>query len=766
MLQKAKTFKPDKKAWLFIIIAEILLTGIFSLLHSRKMPAELNFSQEELVYDTGENGFYLDMSYDSQFIRTPEFVLPPGLYTAEMDYERSNAYAASLEVCYADGRYDDAVSGKIFPAGVTRTSCDFQVKYDERPAYLQGRLTGDAGETDYLLMDHVRIVPSSCNMRNFLFRIVTGFLLFDALLLFWYKRKSFLPDDETMQHFKLLLLLTAFSSIPLLVNYLLAGHDLPFHLTRIEGLKAGLESGMFPVRVQPNWLNGHGYAVSVFYCDLFLYLSAALRMFGVSLQASYQFYVLVVNTATVFIAYGCFSKMGSRRTGLVCTAVYSLNLYRLVCLYSRAAVGEYTAMVFLPLVIYGMWRIYTLPEASKEHAKSWPTLALGCSGVFLSHMITTEMTAFFILLTCIVLWKKTLRKNVFLTLVKAAAATAALSLWFLVPFLDYMFSGLYFADDSIVAYRLEERASFPAQLFMTEYDVTGSSTRALSGAAAEMPLTLGWASILVVIGWFCFCVGKNRNKSEKKTEHFVVFCILLSALMTTVLFPYSWITAKFPFLNQPISVVQYPWRFLTMAGAFCTLLLCLILRQDNISANARKIFTGLIVCTACIQSLSYMSRCLNESEIYTAYQSGNLSANDVMNGEYLPGDAEHQANPDDCIELLTYDSNSIRVDEWHRENYAVNVSAVNMADEPGQMEVPLLFAKGYRAVTDSGEQLAIAPGGTFRVSVSVPSGFTGSFQVKFQEPWYWRVCEFLSLLAFAGLIVYWRCGDRYYQKRA
>lgn len=494
MLSKIKNLKLDRKAWLFIIIVEILLTGVFGFLRSRKEPVELNFTQEELIYDTGESGYYLDFSSDSEYIKTPEFVLSPGLYTIELDYIRSSNSAASCEIYYEDERHDSAVSGGISLSGETHTSCDFRVKYNERPMHLLGRLTGDAWEEDYLLMDHIRIVSSPYDMKNFLFQIAAVFLLIDVLLLFRNAKSRFFIDDEAIQHFKLLLLLTAFSSIPLMVNYLLAGDDLPFHLTRIEGLKAGLESGMFPVRIQPNWLGGHGYAVSVFYCDLFLYPSAILRMFGVSLQAAYQFYILLTNTATVFIAYYCFTRMSSKKIGLICTAVYSLNIYRLVCIYNRSAVGEYTAMIFLPLVIYGMWKIYTLPEDSQEHAKSWPALALGCSGIFLSHMITTEMTALFILLTCIILWRKTLHKKVFLVLVKAAAATVCLSLWFLVPFLDYMAGGLYFASENFVPYRIEGRAVFPAQLFMTDFDVTNGATRSIFGVATEIPQTVGWAS--------------------------------------------------------------------------------------------------------------------------------------------------------------------------------------------------------------------------------------------------------------------------------
>lgn len=762
MLSKIKTIKSDKKVWAFLLVLEIILTSLFCFLHSRKEPVELDFMQEELLYDSGENGFYLDMSSDSQFIKTPEFALSPGLYTVEIDYTRSSSSAASFEIYYADERHDSVVSGSISLPGEHHASCDFRVKYNERPMYLQGRLTGDAWENDYLLIDHIKIVPSSYDMKNFLFRIAAAFLLIDALLLLWNAWKRFPVDAESMQHFKILLLLTAFTSIPLLVNYLLAGDDLPFHLTRIEGLKAGLESGMFPVRIQPDWLGGHGYAVSVFYCDLFLYLPAVLRMFGVSLQAAYQFYILLVNTATVFVAYYCFSRISSKKIGLICTAVYSLNIYRLVCIFNRSAVGEYTAMIFIPLVIYGMWKIYTLPEESKEHTGSWFTLALGCSGIFLSHMITTEMTAFFILLTCIILWKKTLRKKVFLTLVKAAAATTGLTLWFLVPFLDYMAGGLYFASENFVPYRIEGRGVFPAQLFMTDFAVTNGATRSIFGAAAEIPLTVGWASLSALIGWFYFCVGKKREKNEKKQEYLIVFLTLLSILMTTTLVPYSWAADKLPILKRLISVIQYPWRFFTIAGALCAFLLCLLLRKEWISPHAKKIFTGLLVGMACIQSLSYMSRCLNEFPVYNIYQGGNLSGYDVSNGEYLPMDEEHAANPDACIDQLAYDSESILVDEWHRENYAVIVSAANITGETKQIEVPLLFAKGYRAVTDSGERLTISPGEAFRISVSVPSNFTGSFQVKFQEPWYWRVCEIISLLTFAGLIAY----RRYDKKKA
>ncbi len=752
--------KLSKKIWICIFITELLLAGIFYVFQSRKETTELNFTQEELIYESGESGAYLDFSSEHSYIMSPEFTLPPGLYTIEADYERSALSSVSLELFYSDGRYDSVLSGPIALSDANHASCDFRVKYADRPIQLRGRLSGDAWENDYLLIRNIRIIPSPYGTRNTLFQTAAFFLLLDALLLLWSLKDRLFIDAESVKHVKILLLLIALNSIPLAVNYLFAGHDLIFHLSRLEGLKAGLESGMFPVKIQPGWLGGHGYAASLFYGDLLLYPSALLRIAGLSIQTVYRFYILCVNTATVLISYYCFSRMSSKNIGLVCTALYSLNIYRLVCIYDRAAVGEYTAMIFIPLVVFGLWKIYTLPEESKEHGRSWITLAAGCCGIFLSHIITTEMTAFFVLLTCAVLWKKTLRKKTFLTLIRAAAATLCLSLWFFVPLLDYMISGGFFSSGDFVYYRMEDRSAFLAQFFMMDYAIAEGSHNATLGAAGEMPLTLGYASLLVLAYWFVSCAGQKREPGERKEEYLIVFLTLLSLIMTTTLFPYAWTARNLPFLKSVIGTIQYPWRFLTIAGILCAYLLCMILRKIWIDHHAKKILSGLLIGISLFQALSYMSKCLNGFDVYNVYQSGNISGYDVLNGEYLPAGVNRDTIRETLTDRLTYDADSIQVDEWHRENHTVVATLTNNTAEVKQVEVPLLLYKGYHAVTDSGKQLAISPGESFRISVAVPANFTGSIRVAFREPWYWRASELVSLLSLTGLIVLTRHGRR------
>lgn len=761
-MDKFNGIKLSRRIWCCVIAIEILCIFVCLFMYGNRESIEFSFTQDDLYYESGQNGFYLDKSYDHNYMSTPNFMLPKGLYTVEVEYERSNYSAAEIEVQYAYDRhneYDNGLSGKIILLDPAKVSCNFRVKYSDRPIQVRGSLTVDAADEDYILIKNVHIVSSPVNLGvDSLFRLLIAFLAADILLLLYSLKDRFHISNESKNHIKVLVLLILVSSIPLMVNYLFRdSHDLRFHLTRIEGIKEGLLAGMFPVKIQPNWLAGNGYAVAVFYGDLFLYIPAVLRIFGVSIQASYQFYVFLVNMATVLIAYYCFRGMSNAKTGLVCTAVYTLNIYRLVCIYTRAAVGEYTAMVFTPLVLYGLWKIYTLPEESKKHERSWITVAVGCIGIFLSHIITTEMTAFFVMITAIVMWKKTFRKRTFLVLCKAVAVTILLTCWFFVPFLDYMTNESFAVNrpNGYNAYSMENNGVLLAQLFITEYSVKGGSQNFLEGIRNEMPLTVGLSALSALVVWFYLCAGqKGRDKSERKTEFFAVFLCLLSLALTTWLFPYTWLVARFQVLANIVSSIQYPWRFFSVAGIVLTYLVCLILQKEWIGSNKKKLFTGLLFALSLSQGLLYMSKCMSEYSSYHVYESGNLSTYDVIGGEYFPENSEVFGSKGGCINELTWDSDTVTIDDWHRDSGAVEVTLINHADSIQQLEVPLLLYKGYHAITDSGEELEISPGTSYRISVSVPADFSGTIRVGFREPWYWRICELISFIALLCLILY------------
>ncbi len=131
---------------------------------------------------------------------------------------------------------------------------------------------------------------------------------------------------------------------------------------------------------------------------------------------------------------------------------------------------------------------------------------------------------------------------------------------------------------------------------------------------------------------------------------------------------------------------------------------------------------------------------------------------DIVFGEYLIIDwgedfeiADYTSHYED---QLTYEEDEVSVSDWHRDDGKVFVSLVNHSDQVQQVEVPLINYKGNHALTDTGDELQITSGIANRISVLIPEGYNGTIQVGFSEPWYWRLCELISLAVLFCLIIY------------
>ena len=112
---------------------------------------------------------------------------------------------------------------------------------------------------------------------------LVGAVLTVLLALSWDKTER---GRKNRRDAMILVCAAAFACMPLLWRGVYDGHDLLFHLNRIEGIASGLRNGQFPVRIHSSTLLGYGYAAPEFYPELFLYFPAALRNLGVSLSAS------------------------------------------------------------------------------------------------------------------------------------------------------------------------------------------------------------------------------------------------------------------------------------------------------------------------------------------------------------------------------------------------------------------------------------------------------------------------------------------------
>ena len=107
---------------------------------------------------------------------------------------------------------------------------------------------------------------------------------------------------------------------------------------------------------------------------------------------------------TVYITYYSLKGIvGDKALAMAGAVMYVTAPYRLMDVYMRSAVGEYTAMTFLPLVIYGLYRIYTEDIKEKSYKTAFMPLFLGMSGIVNCHVLTVEMTAIGVLIVCLIL---------------------------------------------------------------------------------------------------------------------------------------------------------------------------------------------------------------------------------------------------------------------------------------------------------------------------------------------------------------------------
>lgn len=381
----------------------------------------------------------------------------------------------------------------------------------------------------------------------------------------------------------------AVSSIGIYEKGMLARDDTIFQWARVWGLANGIKNGDFPVRIQPEWANGYGYAVSVFYGDLFLYFPAILVLLKLPIYMACKIYLLMVNIGTVILSYVTFKKNSKNLSiGLVCSATYSLSIYRMCNIYYRGAVGEYTAMMLLPIVVLGIWNILFEDVEKEKYKRQWMILSFGMSGIILTHVLSCEMIALFLFIICVVAYKRVFSKKRFTELCKAVVGTIGLSAVFIVPFLDY-------AREDLKVF--QERSVYAIQKY-------GISLRQLVGlgrlgeiqsqaeTTTAMAICMGIFTILVLGVAGYILVGKRRVENYHKI--LVVFCLTILALwMATDCFPYDKLERFYP-VKMLIGSLQFPFRFMSIGMVLVTLLLCLVTMELQ-QTWKKQIFCGVIV---------------------------------------------------------------------------------------------------------------------------------------------------------------------------
>ncbi len=558
-----------------------------------------------------------------------------------------------------------------------------------------------------------------------------------------------------------LLCITVFASYPLFTSFLTEGDDLVFHLLRIEGIKDGLLSGQFPVRIQPTQFRGYGYASSIFYGELLLYIPAVLRLCGFTLQGAYKVFVVLVNVVTAFVTYKCMlAVFKDKKVALICSFMYVLAPYRLTNIYVRSAVGEYCAMIFWPVIACGLYKLFTVDLKSKEYKNIWILLTIGYSGVIQTHLISCEIAAAVSVILCLILFKKTFRKETIIELVKFFVITLLVNAYFLVPFLDFMLRGgtLVVDHGSLQTQAIQGNGIYPAQLFNLFVNGSGMAyghavyDYKILGMYNEMGTTVGLpllASIAAFV-YICICYYKDARKERYfVTGVLMMVAGVLAVFMATNLFPWDALCRLFGSL---VYNLQFPWRMFTVATIFLVVLTgCVLIISKNI---LNKVFYNGFICViivANIFTVGYMlyDRLNTSKGVYSYDATAFANMGSASLDEYLPSVTRTEL-------LNVYEpvaSENVTVESYVKEYTNVFMNVNETKGIEGVVDVPLLYYAGYEAVAADGSEFLVSANDNGVLSVHVPSGFSGGINISYEGMWYWHIAELVSLAGIVFCII-------------
>ena len=553
------------------------------------------------------------------------------------------------------------------------------------------------------------------------------------------------------------------SCIPLFFDKLIIGHDTIIQLLRLEGIKDGYLAGQFPVKVEPTFCGGYGYAFSIFYGSLFYNIPALFRLMGFSIQFSYKIYVALINIATVLISYYSFFVMlKNKKNAVIASVLYSLSVYRFYDLYQRGAVGEYTAMTFLPLIAVGLWKIYTSSD-DKNLRKMWVMPVIGFWGVIQSHVLSTEIYGAFTLLLCLIMFKKTFKKDRFIVLLKIVLISAVLNANYLLPFLEcFMLDNLYIKHDSYV----EVLIGMPITHIFKFYTGKSSSSYYIVDGG------LGCTSIIVIIMLVYAGVKKYFSEDSRRKLWITGIISLVSVILASSIIPWMKMTN---FLdagtsNETVSklmhavsrvfkTVQFPVRYVTV-GAFVFIMFTCIVIFCKKNDKVLKAATGLIFAITVVQFVWLSAVMMKNGNLDTRYAISPTDKDFTFNlggFEYMP------LRDDDGIPYMNMlmENEECQTTNAEISNYSKYLTNINVhiktgAASTGMVEFPLLYYRGYKAVdVNTGEELLVYNStSSARLAVIVTADYDSDVKVYYAGKTTWHIAEVVSAMMMLFIILY------------
>lgn len=330
---------------------------------------------------------------------------------------------------------------------------------------------------------------------------------------------------------------------------------------RVIAMGKALRNGQFPVRWVADLGYGFGYPIFNFYGPLPYYIGGSLYSAGIDAVFSTKamFFLGVFGSGVVL--FYVLREFYKEIPALITSLFYVFAPYHAVQIYIRGSVGEYYTLIFLPLILLAIWRLFS----NSPKSVLLPGI-IGVAGVVLSHtimgFITVCLLIFMILGWLIFQLFKKVHPGRVAPMVLMVGIGLALSSFFWLPAIVEMHytnvsgqigTSSRYSDHFLCFYQLWESA----------WGFGGS----VPGCEDGMSFKLGKLSVLVGVVSFILWLQMYKSQTHLRL-------LMWSGLIVTgiAVFFATYVSSPIWELIPLFRYIQYPWRFLVFANLGIALL--------------------------------------------------------------------------------------------------------------------------------------------------------------------------------------------------
>lgn len=518
------------------------------------------------------------------------------------------------------------------------------------------------------------------------------------------------------------------------------------HLARMGAYFKALSEGQIPVR----WVGdlNYGYGMPLFnYIYHFPYLLSSLFLFlGIGLVTSFKITILLSYLLSgIFMFLFARAFFNDNKAAFLITVFYQFFPFRLVELFIRGAYGEIFTFSFLPLILFGLVKIFKETEKESKINLSgnrffyFLTSAVGTFLLIISHNALSFL--FFAICIFFILFFAQKKENLILGF-SALILGLLMSAYYWMP---AIFEHKYTYGDLFMKKVYLENFPPLINLFIPNFLNNNPNIR-----MGDVPIQIG---LFPVIAFILSILLILRKKIDRNTRKIFILSIIIFFISLFFMNSKSEIFWK---NNSFLRQFQFPWRFLGMI-CFATSISAASFLKTWVCKN--KYLYYLLIFIIIISSVSYWRPILGYLKLNENYY-WNFPLNTTFYGEtdviWSAGPAK--SYPKQRVEII--DGIGIIKNFLKRSNqhtFTVDLKKDSyMIDHtqyfPGWKvfvdgkSVPIQFQnQNYR-----GEITFLAPEGLHNIIVSF-----GETKIRF-------LADMLSLFAFVAIFFLWFAKKKHF----